>query len=257
VLHTLGHGKYAVVKLVRAKQGLLRPLRAAKVIQLDKTRPLEHAAKCRREAELQDRCRSAHVCRVHDAFQDGDEFVILMDFLGGGDLEQVVCCRNPDDHVVGLARALAHCHSLGVVHGDVKTNNALLSASGVVQLVDFGCADECVDATSGCHRSQGTLPYMAPELWTSAEHGSAVDVWAFGVLLYRVWGEDGMFPFPTLAGSFGAPRFLRQYERTPDIERRVSSWRRADLLARMLQVRPALRPSADEVLAEVLAIADE
>lgn len=261
--NTIGRGHYGDVRLVRPLQippGMsTRPLLAAKFVRLTTTSRAEmQLRRCHAEFELQQRARGPHVCEAIETVVHDGHFALIQEYVSGGDLQQLLDfnrshgCLLPAHHdwLVHVACALAHCHAAGIVHGDIKPQNIVVSPRGGAKLIDFGCADECTTRTSGCVRPKGTLPYMSPELWTSTEHGSAVDVWAFGVLLYRAW-YGGVFPFPRL--TFGAPNFLQQYERVPDFES-LPSARHAALVRSMLSCDPETRPAAEDVLNELVGM---
>lgn len=87
-----------------------------------------------------------------------------------------------------VADALVHCHARGVVHRDLKPSNLILTADGVVRLVDFGLAQpEGVDRMTRTGTHIGSLPYMSPEQVRGDKHalGPACDIYSLGVLLYE------------------------------------------------------------------------
>ena len=97
---------------------------------------------------------------------------------------------------IGLetARGLAHAHARGVVHRDLKPTNVFLCQDGTTRLLDFGLAH-----AFGRRRLDGGTPdYMAPEQWRGAPEDERTDVFALGVLLYRMLA--GELPFPDDGG---------------------------------------------------------
>ena len=104
-----------------------------------------------------------------------------------------------------LARALAHCHALGITHGDVKLENALVIAEqpDIVKLADFGlasCAPLLPDGTPESqhlrHGTAGTPGYRAPEMFEHAEagyRGPPCDIWALGISAFAL--AAGGFPW--------------------------------------------------------------
>lgn len=93
------------------------------------------------------------------------------------------CCRL----VQRMARAVHHAHERGVVHRDLKPNNAMVTADGRVLLLDFGLA--AADGTARITRSGamlGTLHYMAPEQLRDEDVDVRTDVYALGVTLYEL-----------------------------------------------------------------------
>ena len=111
----------------------------------------------------------------------------------------------PTDEIIRLytqiRAALVYCHSQGIVHGDVKAENILLAPDGTVKLADFGIArilspDTRSDLGVSTITLDGALctPYIrAPECRNGSKPTAAADVYAFGVLLYRlvtsIWYE--------------------------------------------------------------------
>lgn len=102
-----------------------------------------------------------------------------------------------------LADALAHCHALGVAHGDVKPENTMVGRDGVVTLIDFGLAVQCRQCGPGqpCRVATdfrrrvpvapaGTVHYRAPEVAGAYYNPFAADVWALGqtaMVLLSCW----------------------------------------------------------------------
>lgn len=144
-----------------------------------------------------------------------------------------------------LTRALAHAHGRGVLHRDVKPQNALLGADGRVWLADFGLASAPEDVSLTSTRSTvGSLPYMAPELLAGAAPDVRADVYGLGALLHELLLLRRPFEEPQaaalvasiLAGERRAPRAL-----DPALSREVEA-----VLERALDRNPEQRyPSAD------------
>jgi serine/threonine protein kinase len=105
--------------------------------------------------------------------------------------------------------ALAHIHSLGIVHRDVKPENLFVKSDGCVLLGDFGLAGR-VSARDGLlDRVCGTMTYRAPEIIAGARYGPAVDVWSAGITVYTlITGHD---PWTTSAGE---PRWVAVEKKT-------------------------------------------
>ena len=85
--------------------------------------------------------------------------------------------------------AVAYLHEHGVIHGDIKASNILVSYDVDVHalLCDFGLARQAEDATSVGLRGAGTVRWQSPELWTeNARKSFQSDVWAFGITTYEV-----------------------------------------------------------------------
>lgn len=85
-------------------------------------------------------------------------------------------------------RAFAYLHGQGVVHGDLKGSNMLVSASVSILLCDFGLAKIVDIITSTSRAGMGTLRWQAPELMNGASKTPKSDVYAFGLTVYEVSG---------------------------------------------------------------------
>lgn len=84
--------------------------------------------------------------------------------------------------------ALAYLHAMLVVHRDVKSHNVLLTEGQhpAAKLCDFGLARTKAELGTGTMQYAGTAAYMAPELFAKRKYSEAVDVFAFGVMLWEV-----------------------------------------------------------------------
>ncbi|CAG9464317.1 unnamed protein product [Pedinophyceae sp. YPF-701] len=138
-----------------------------------------------------------------------------------------------------LVGAVEYLHVNGVVHGDIKPDNLLLSAQGRVKLIDFGSS--VVLPSSGddtMQRTYGTPAFCAPEIARGeAFSGRAADLWALGVTLYHFVFADLPFKGPTTYATYAAID-VDDLVLPADVE--VSHLLR-DLLERMLEKDPAKR----------------
>jgi serine/threonine protein kinase len=105
-----------------------------------------------------------------------------------------------------MLTGIAHCHSLKVVHHDIKPDNFLFSGDSrhkdaVVKLADFGMA-KCMPKQGKLSGVRGTAPYMCPEMLMGGGHDEKADVWSFAVTAYvLLFGE---FPYMALQESVQA-----------------------------------------------------
>src|SRR3954470_4075494 len=131
---------------------------------------------------------------------------IEMEYIEGPDLEELL--QPPNGPVFSikevikvaeqLSNALAHCHSLGVKHGDIKSNNVKFNIhTGNYVLLDFGLAIMSDEQRRTSIRHAGAIEFMAPE-----QHEGKMllqtDVYSYGIILYELL--TGEVPFP-LQGS--------------------------------------------------------
>jgi len=202
---------------------------AVKVLHPDASCDPEAVRRFRREGYLANAVNHPGVVRVYDdgVTADGSAFLI-MDLLDGETLEDHRTARGgrlPFDRAIAVSRdvleILAATHREGVVHRDVKPANVFLTRSGQVKLLDFGIATMARSATAASRTSTGagwgTVHFMAPEQITGdGARGSRVDVWAVGVMFYRL--VSGQYPFAAknlveLAAAYRT--------RPPTLDRRV------------------------------------
>jgi len=145
-----------------------------------------------------------------------------------------------------VARALAHAHERGVVHRDLTPANVFVCEDGQVKLLDLGLAH----AFGHRRLSGGTPAYMAPEQWQGAPEDERTDVFALGVLLFRLL--SGGLPYPEDGGRWigGARRpTVLAVSQAPAV---------GPLVARMLDRDPVARPrDAGEVVKALAALATE
>jgi MAP/microtubule affinity-regulating kinase len=95
--------------------------------------------------------------------------------------------------------AIKHCHKKCVVHRDVKLENILVSEQNIVKLIDFGFSIAIAPDTK-LNIFCGTPSYMAPEIVNKQNYSFGVDIWALGIVLYKIL--NGVFPFKGTVLSF-------------------------------------------------------
>jgi serine/threonine-protein kinase len=222
-----------------------------------------------REARAAAAVNHENVITIHDVDESAGLPYLVMHYVAGRSLEQRLGDGVPIElpEVVRLGRqvaaGLAAAHGRGLIHRDVKPANILLEITGVdlsdsscslegrgelerVLLTDFGLARAVDDGPTAvvC----GTPLYMAPELFAGGPIDPRADLYALGVLLYRL--STGREPF---AGP-GPARLMAQhlYERPPAPSEaapgRVPPWLEG-LILHLLRKDPAERPqSAEDVI---------
>ena len=250
-------GSGGMGRVLRAHDPTLRRQVAIKILRDDL--PAGHGDLLA-EARSASGLNHPNVCTIYEVGEvDGTPF-IAMELVEGRRLTSLIDAGAlpPGDAVrIGhqIAMALAHAHERGVVHGDLKSQNVMVTDAGTVKLLDFGLA-RTLDPVSleSVTRSlpgsdvdgaiAGTVPYMAPETLRGAPRKPAVDVWAFGVLLHEM--ATGMRPF-TGANVFEIANAILTSALPPMAASTSSSF--AAIVARCLQRDPALRyKTAGEVL---------
>jgi eukaryotic-like serine/threonine-protein kinase len=167
------------------------------------------------EARHLARVHHPNVVRVYGAANVEGRAGLWTELVNGQTLESLLT-SNPilashDAVEIGnkLCDALAALHTRGIVHGDIKPSNVMLEDSGRVVLMDFGAAQQF--RTAGTSSVMvGTLPYLAPELLRGDAHSPQSDVYALGVLMFRLL--TGTFPY---SGADATSLSSQQNEREP------------------------------------------
>ena len=153
----------------------------------------EALARLKREFEALGCLRHPALVAVRDVLRwDGDP-TLVMDFIEGRDLDQVVAEAGPLDAATAervattLLEALSAAHGAGIVHRDVKPQNVRVGPEGQVYLLDFGSARlDAASELTATGTSVGTPDYMAPELFSGAAYDPRVDVYGVGATLFKV-----------------------------------------------------------------------
>jgi tetratricopeptide (TPR) repeat protein len=152
-----------------------------------------------------------------------------------------------------VAAAVAAAHSTGIVHRDIKPSNVMLRADGWVKVLDFGLAlrtsaelgENTQTAITESGMRVGTLRYMSPEQAKGAATAPATDIFSLGILLYEL--AAGRHPFEgasqlEVLSAIVSAAPVRPSRFRPEISEAVEN-----LILRMLEKDPRLRPAADEV----------
>ena len=186
---------------------------ALKIARVSKTDPEMLEAE-RNGVHLQaEICREApQVAAIHELGQDGDFFWVAMEYVAGEDLSQILAGgrRLPEEQAVAIALQLCDmlvtCHGftteiggkkvLGIVHGDIKPENIRLQDGDRVRVLDFGIAKHLSHTRRFTVNLFGSLPYTPPERLEKGVVNLHSDLWALGVVLYRM-----VAGFPPYAGD--------------------------------------------------------
>lgn len=203
--HVIAHGGMGTVYAADRDDGQYQQRVALKCIRLELDTPQLHAA-FRRERELLAQLDNPGIAGLIDGGVDGDGHPwFAMRLVQGAPIDawcdaQRAPIRKRVELLLQACRALAYAHAHGVVHGDIKPSNVLVGADARVQLVDFGIASVREARVSHV----GITPdYAAPEYLGLGQPTVSSDVYAFGVLIYRLLCGQWPTPAHTLRGLLG------------------------------------------------------
>ncbi len=174
-----------------------------------------YAERFRREASILMDFRSDYVVDVYDHFRKGGNHYIVMEYVDGRSVQEILQQERYLDSALCAyialctAKALAYAHGKNVVHRDIKPANVLVSRDGEVKLADFGIATsrEIASDLTSEGMTLGTPSYMAPEQFADSRTvDGRADFYSLGVMLYEML--TGHKPFP---GRF-SPELIRTIE---------------------------------------------
>ena len=144
------------------------------------------------EARAAARLADPHVVNVFDQGQDGELAYLVMEYLPGITLRELM--REQKRLTVtqtitimdAILSGLAAAHGAGIVHRDVKPENVLLAEDGRIKIGDFGLARATTANTATGAQLLGTIAYLAPELVTRGTADARSDIYALGIMLYEM-----------------------------------------------------------------------
>ncbi|XP_029441707.1 testis-specific serine/threonine-protein kinase 5-like isoform X1 [Rhinatrema bivittatum] len=147
-----------------------------------------------------------NVIQLYESFQTESRAYLVLELASRGDLLEYINVMSDRRQSCGLEEgearrlfrqivsAVAHCHSHGIVHRDLKCENILLDEQGFVKLTDFGFASQCTPRHSLLKTFCGSAAYTAPEILMRKKYnGEQADLWSLGVILYAM--VTGKLPF--------------------------------------------------------------
>jgi serine/threonine-protein kinase len=191
----------------------------------------------RREARAAARLSHPNIVRVYDWDEHDGVAYIVMEYVDGPSLRDVLAMsgRVPVRDAAGIgaqiADALAHAHSHGVVHRDVKPSNVLLERGTVVKVTDFGIAHSTESETiTDPGAVVGTVGYLSPEQLRGARADARSDIYSLGMLLATI-ADSSRGPLDPVIRRATAPEPTDRYQRATELR---------DALHRVARAEPVM-----------------
>lgn len=262
LIRELGRGGMGVVYL--AEHRLMERQVAIKVISKSLVENPKAVERFQREVRAAAKLDHANIVRAYDAEQAGDLHMLVMEYVEGLSLAQVLERRGPMlvadscHYIRQAALALQHAHEQGMIHRDLKPQNLMLVAdSGAVKVLDFGLARLASERPQGEgltaeNAIMGTPEYLAPEQATDAGQADIrADIYSLGCTLYCLLtgrppfvGQTAMLTILAHRDKEAAP----PHELRSDVPAELSA-----VVVRMIAKNPAHRYQSPGEAAEALA----
>ena len=222
IIRSLGEG--GVGRVYQGVDTMLDREVAIKVLRPELARQTSIVERFRSEAVLLAKLNHPNIATLYSLLRQGDELFMVLEFVRGETLEQLLHRRGalPEDDAIPIfcqaLDGINHAHELGIVHRDVKPGNMILTANGMLKVLDFGIAR--LLGTSRKTKSGniiGTLEYMSPEQVRGLETDARSDIYGLGIMLYEIL--TGRLPFES-ENEFQLMK--AQTEETPALPRSIN-----------------------------------
>lgn len=248
ILAEIGRGTVGTV--YRARQVSLDKEVALKLLNPSFQSNPEMVEQFKREAKSAAKINHPHVVTAIDAGEDSGRAYLAMEYVAGETLKDRVERDGPlsESELLDLGRAvaqgLAHAHSHGLLHRDLKPDNLLLGNDGSIKIADFGLAMPMDDAEimSAEHKRRGTPYYLSPEQARGQSVDEASEIYALGATLYFVATGKPLFTGTSVKEILG-----KQIQEAPVAPRAAGariSEETEQLILDMLAKEPSARPGS-------------
>ncbi|MDO4793294.1 MAG: Stk1 family PASTA domain-containing Ser/Thr kinase [Filifactor alocis] len=198
LLEKIGEGGMSVV--YKAQCHMLNRIVAVKVLKEEYANNEEFLKKFKNEALSVAKLNHANIINVFDVGQDESTSYIVMEYVEGRNLKEVLKTQKKFststmlDIARQIAMALEEAHQKGIVHRDIKAQNIMLSSKGVVKVGDFGIAKAVSNSTiTASGAIMGSVHYFSPEQARGGYVDERSDLYSLGIIMYEM--ATGRLPF--------------------------------------------------------------
>ncbi|MCQ4085998.1 Stk1 family PASTA domain-containing Ser/Thr kinase [Saccharibacillus sp. JS10] len=255
IVERVGGGGMALV--YKALDLLLNRYVAVKVLRQQFMHDEEFIRRFRREAQSAASLSHPNIVSIYDVGQDGEVQYIVMEYIEGRDLDELIKERAPlpVEEAVRIASqicdALDHAHNNQIIHRDIKPHNILIGRNGRIKVTDFGIARAVTSTTITQTGSVvGSVHYFSPEHAKGVTAGEKSDLYSLGIVLYQML--TGALPYEGESPISVALKHLQdEYEEprklNPTIPQSVEN-----IIVRAMRKNPAERyASASEMQSDL------
>ncbi|CAH1787728.1 unnamed protein product [Owenia fusiformis] len=251
----LGKGAFGTVWCGLTNNGELIAVKQLELNTSDMDKAEREYEKIQEEVELLKTLRHENIVGFLGTTLEEHTVSIFMQFVPGGSvanllarfgaLEEAVFCI----YTKQILQGVQYLHSNNVIHRDIKGGNIMLMPTGVIKLIDFGCAKKlCINLsisqTSVLKSMRGTPYWMAPEVVNETGHGKKSDIWSVGCTVFEMATRKPPWSnVPPMAAIFaiGSDKPVPRLPETFTLEAQ-------DFVNSTLTRDQNTRPSADELL---------
>ncbi|MFS0727768.1 Stk1 family PASTA domain-containing Ser/Thr kinase [Paenibacillus sp. 1P07SE] len=265
----IGHelsGRYEIVEQVggggmalvyKAHDVLLNRHVAIKVLRQQFVHDEEFIRRFRREAQSAASLSHPNVVSIYDVGQEDETHYIVMEYVEGSNLNEIILERAPLQaqeavHIaLQICDALEHAHHNQIIHRDIKPHNILIGKNNRVKVTDFGIARAVTSSTITQTGSVvGSVHYFSPEHAKGVNTGEKSDLYSLGIVLYQML--TGRLPF---LGESPISVALKHLQENFEEPRRVNPHipqSLENIILRSMRKDPAERYSSAEEMIEDL-----
>ncbi|XP_023600889.1 mitogen-activated protein kinase kinase kinase 19 isoform X3 [Myotis lucifugus] len=219
----LGKGAYGTVYCGLTSQGELIAVKQVALDTSDKLSTEREYRKLQEEVDLLKALKHVNIVAYLGTCLEKNTVSIFMEFVPGGSISSIINRFGPLPEMVfckyteQILQGVAYLHENCVVHRDIKGNNVMLMPTGIIKLIDFGCAKRLAWAgVNGTHSDMlksmhGTPYWMAPEVINESGYGRKSDIWSVGCTVFEMaTGKPPLASMDRVAAMFyiGAHRGL-------------------------------------------------
>jgi eukaryotic-like serine/threonine-protein kinase len=181
-----------------------------------------------RESNAMEELTHPNIVKVYDTLVIDGDHLIVMDYVSGGSLYDIIQNEGKLDIPYALkiahdiASAMVLVHDEDIIHRDIKPDNILISREGTARLTDFGMARfTYMTRLTTKDAMLGSILYMAPEQFKTGEAVKKSDIWAYGITMYEILAGKKPFRMPQdIIISVQTPMM----EVRPDVSPKISSF---------------------------------
>ncbi|XP_063115054.1 mitogen-activated protein kinase kinase kinase 19 isoform X2 [Cavia porcellus] len=204
-------------------QGQLIAVKQVTLDTSDKSATEREYRKLQEEVDLLKALKHVNIVTYLGTCLEENIVSIFMEFVPGGSISSIISRFGPLPEMVfckytkQILQGVAYLHENCVVHRDIKGNNVMLMPTGIIKLIDFGCAKRLAWAgLNGTHSDtlksmHGTPYWMAPEVINESGYGRKSDIWSIGCTVFEMaTGKPPLASMDRMAAMFyiGAHRGL-------------------------------------------------